>query len=303
MQVQSIPTFSRSTPGSEAMASDYMALLKPRVMSLVIFTGLCGLLMAPGHIHPLLGFTAILCIAVGSGAAGCLNMWYDHDIDQIMERTRHRPIPSGRIQPEAALAFGIILSLGSIMILGVAVNWIAASLLAFTIFFYVVIYTVWLKRLTAQNIVIGGVAGAFPPVIGWLAVNPEGALEPWLLFAIIFLWTPPHFWALALNRYDDYRKAQVPMLPVTAGLESTRIQIVLYSWLLFGSALMPWILGMASYRYGMIASLLNVIFVVLAHYTHWSKNLRLAMKLFGFSITYLFLLFLSLTIDVVYFAK
>jgi heme o synthase len=301
MQSHTLSPLSGLSHESEATASDYFALLKPRVMSLVVFTGMCGLFMAPGHIHPLLGFVAILCIAVGSGAAGCLNMWYDHDIDAIMERTRTRPIPQGRIDKDTALAFGIILSLGSVMILGVAVNWIASGLLAFTIFFYMVIYTMWLKRSTPQNIVIGGAAGALPPVIGWYAVSPSFALEPWILFTIIFLWTPPHFWALALNKNQDYIDAKVPMLPVTAGLEVTKTHIVIYSWLLGLSALIPYGIGMASYHYGLVAGLLSGGFILLAHQVQGSKEGKTAMKLFGYSITYLFLLFLALTIDVLVF--
>lgn len=297
MQSQILPTLHGIYPQSEAMASDYFALLKPRVMSLVVFTGLCGLLMAPGHIHPFLGFVAILCIAVGSGAAGCLNMWYDHDIDAVMTRTRLRPIPRGCIHKDTALAFGIVLSLGAVMILGVAINWVAAGLLAFTIFFYMVIYTMWLKRSTPQNIVIGGAAGALPPVIGWAAVSPTLTFEPWILFAIIFLWTPPHFWALSLYKHEDYKAAKVPMLPVTSGLETTKKQIVLYSWLLGICALLPYALSMTSYYYGFAALVLNVIFIGLAYQVRYSNEMKSAIKLFAFSITYLFLLFLALTAD------
>ncbi len=302
MQSQILSTLSGVNQQSEATASDYFALLKPRVMSLVVFTGICGVLMAPGHIHPFLGFTAILCIAVGSGAAGCLNMWYDHDIDALMQRTRLRPIPQGRIHKDTALAFGVILSLGSVMILGVAVNWVASGLLAFTIFFYVVIYTMWLKRSTPQNIVIGGAAGALPPVIGWAAVSPSFAIEAWILFAIIFLWTPPHFWALALHKHQDYITAKVPMLPVTAGIEATKKQIVLYSWLLALGAMIPWGMGIATYRYGAISLFLNGIFILLAHQVRRSRESGTAMKLFGYSITYLFLLFLGLTLDHLFFS-
>ena len=212
----------------DSSLQDYINLLKPRVMSLVVFTGLCGMLMAPGSLHPVLAFTAILCIAIGAGAAGCLNMWWDRDIDAVMSRTRNRPLPQGTIEPDSALAFGVISGLGSVMTMGVAIHWLAAGLLAVTILFYLFVYTIWLKRRTPQNIVIGGAAGALPPVIGWAAVTGTTPLEAWILFGIIFLWTPPHFWALSLYRYDDYVKAKVPMLPVTAGFPATKRQIMVY---------------------------------------------------------------------------
>ena len=210
---------------SEASVGDYVALLKPRVMSLVVFTALVGLMVAPTHVHPMIGFTALLCIAVGAGAAGALNMWYDADIDAVMTRTASRPIPRGRIAPGEALGFGMTLAVFAVAVLGLLVSWLAAVLLAFTIFFYVAIYTMWLKRWTPQNIVIGGAAGAFPPMIGWAAATGGLAIEPCLLFLIIFLWTPPHFWALSLVRTDEYARARVPMLPVVAGPEETRRQI------------------------------------------------------------------------------
>jgi len=209
---------------SMASVGDYLALLKPRVMSLVVFTALVGLVLAPGHVHPVIGFTALLCIAIGAGAAGALNMWYDSDIDAVMSRTAQRPIPMGRIAPGEALGFGMTLAVGSIATLGLLVNWFAAGLLAFTIAFYVVVYTMWLKRSTPQNIVIGGAAGAFPPMIGWAAATGGIGLESILLFLIIFFWTPPHFWALSLYRADDYKRAGVPMLPVVAGFAETRRQ-------------------------------------------------------------------------------
>src|SRR6266536_2328967 len=221
-------SFAQVEP-SLAGVGDYVALMKPRVMSLVVFTALVGLVLAPGHLHPVIGFTALLCIAVGAGAAGALNMWFDADVDALMTRTAGRPIPRGRILPGEALAFGLTLAGGSIVVLGLLVSVLAAGLLAFTIFFYAVIYTMWLKRRTPQNIVIGGAAGAFPPMIGWAAVTGGISLEPVLLFLIIFFWTPPHFWALSLNRADDYARARVPMLPVVAGAEETRRQILLYS--------------------------------------------------------------------------
>ena len=214
---------------SEAEVGDYIALLKPRVMSLVIFTALVGLVIAPGHVHPVLAFTSILCIAVGAGASGALNMAYEGDIDALMSRTANRPIPRGRITPGEAMAFGLTLAFFSVMTLGILVNWLAGALLAFTIFFYVVIYTMWLKRWTAQNIVIGGAAGALPPVVAWAAATGSLSMEPLLLFLIIFFWTPPHFWALALFRCDDYARAGVPMLPVVAGPDATRLQILLYT--------------------------------------------------------------------------
>lgn len=235
---------------SEAGVADYIALLKPRVMSLVVFTALVGLVIAPGHFHPVLAITSILCIAVGGGAAGALNMWYEHDIDALMSRTANRPIPRGRILPGEALAFGLTLAFFSVMTLGILVNWLAGALLAFTIFFYVVIYTMWLKRWTAQNIVIGGAAGALPPVVAWAAATGSLSPEPILLFLIIFLWTPPHFWALALFRTDDYQRANIPMLPNVAGPDATRLQILLYTILLVAVALAPWPLGYFSAVYG-----------------------------------------------------
>src|SRR4051794_38533282 len=228
---------------SLASVSDYIALLKPRVMSLVIFTALVGLAVAPGSLHPVTAFTALLCIAVGAGAAGALNMWYDADIDAVMTRTAKRPIPNGRVQPGEALAFGLTLAGFSVMTLGLLVNALAAGLLAFTIFFYAVIYTMWLKRSTPQNIVIGGAAGAFPPMIGWAAVTGSLSLEPILLFLIIFFWTPPHFWALALYRQQDFARAGIPMLPNVAGEVTTRWQILLYTLVLVPLGIAPWLMG------------------------------------------------------------
>ena len=230
---------------SIASVGDYVALMKPRVMSLVVFTALVGLMITPGHIHPVIGFTALLCIAVGAGAAGALNMWYDADIDAMMTRTSGRPIPRGRIAPGEALAFGLVLAAFSVGVMGLLVNWLAAALLAFTIFFYVVVYTVWLKRWTPQNIVIGGAAGAFPPMIGWAAGTGGISLEALLLFLIIFFWTPPHFWALSLTRVDDYARARIPMLPVIAGAQETRRQILYYSTVLVPIGAAPWLFGYA----------------------------------------------------------
>jgi len=249
---------------SPATAGDYIALMKPRVMSLVVFTALTGLAVAPGHLHAAVGFTALLCIAVGAGAAGALNMWYDADIDAMMTRTARRPVPMGRIQPGEALAFGLTLAVFAVVVLGLLVDALAAALLAFTIFFYVVIYTVGLKRSTPQNIVIGGVAGAFPPMIGWTAVTGSLSLEPVLLFLIIFMWTPPHFWALALYRTEDYARAGIPMLPVVAGDRSTRRHIMLYTLILVPLGVAPWLAGFAGVLYGGIALVTGAIMLTLA---------------------------------------
>src|SRR5689334_24646848 len=235
---------------SLATVGDYFTLMKPRVMSLVVFTALVGLAVAPGSLHPVTAFTALLCIAVGAGAAGALNMWYDADVDALMTRTARRPVPMGRVRPGEALAFGLTLGSFAVVVLGLLVNWVAAALLAFTIFFYVVIYTMWLKRSTPQNIVIGGAAGALPPMIGWAAASGSLAVEPVLLFLIIFFWTPPHFWALSLYRSDDYARAGIPMLPVVAGRAATTRQILIYSSLLFPVSLLPWALGFAGAIYG-----------------------------------------------------
>src|ERR1041384_5816616 len=232
---------------SAAEVADFVALMKPRVMSLVVFTAFVGLLLAPGHLHPVLGFAALVCIAIGAGAAGALNMWYDADIDAVMTRTARRPIPAGRVQPGEALAFGAMLAVGSVVVLGVLVNWFAAGLLAFTIFFYVFGDTMWLKRSTPQNIVIGGAAGAFPPMIGWASVTGDVTLAPVLMFLIIFLWTPPHFWALCVLKSEDCARAGIPMLPVVAGPDETRRQILIYSLLLAPIGLAPSLLGFAGY--------------------------------------------------------
>ena len=249
---------------SEAEVGDYLALLKPRVMSLVVFTALVGLVIAPGHFHPILAFTSILCIAVGAGASGAMNMAYEADIDALMSRTANRPIPRGRITPPEAMAFGMILAFFSVMTLGILVNWVAGALLAFTIFFYVVVYTIGLKRWTAQNIVIGGAAGALPPVVAWAAATGSLSMEPVLLFLIIFFWTPPHFWALALFRNDDYARAGVPMLPVVAGPDATRLQILLYTIVLVAVAVAPWPLGYFDAIYGMASLVLGAGMMALA---------------------------------------
>ncbi|MGL9622172.1 heme o synthase [Bradyrhizobium sp. U531] len=289
---------------SEAEVGDYIALLKPRVMSLVIFTALVGMAMAPGHFHPVLAFTSLLCIAVGAGASGALNMALEGDIDSKMSRTANRPIPRGRITRPEAMAFGLTLSFFSVMTLGILVNWIAGSLLAFTIFFYVVIYTMGLKRWTAQNIVIGGAAGALPPVVAWAAVTGTVDVEPLLLFAIIFFWTPPHFWALALFRSDDYARAGIPMLPNVAGPDATRLQILLYTVVLIAVAAAPWALGYFDAIYGIVSLILGAGMLVLAINVYLRReraaSLRATRKLFAFSILYLFVLFATLLAEVVF---
>jgi protoheme IX farnesyltransferase len=269
----------------------------------VIFTALVGFMMAPGHVHPVLAITSILCIAVGAGASGALNMWYDRDIDALMSRTANRPIPRGRVTAAEALTFGMTLSFFSVATLGILVNWVAGALLAFTIFFYVVVYTMWLKRSTAQNIVIGGAAGALPPVVAWAAATGSLAVEPILLFLIIFFWTPPHFWALALFRTDDYARANVPMLPVVAGADATRLQILLYTVLLVAVAVAPWPLGYFDAVYGVISLLLGGGMLWLAvdvfRVRSGKAALRGPRRLFGFSIVYLFALFATLLIEAV----
>jgi len=288
---------------SEAEVADYIALLKPRVMSLVIFTALVGLMIAPGHVHPVLAFTSILCIAVGAGASGALNMALEGDIDALMSRTANRPIPRGRVTRPEALAFGMTLAFFAVMTLGILVNWIAGALLAFTIFFYVVVYTMVLKRWTAQNIVIGGAAGALPPVVAWAAATGSLSVEPLLLFLIIFFWTPPHFWALALFRNDDYARAGVPMLPVVAGPDATRLQILLYTIVLVVTAFAPWPLGYFDAVYGVASLVLGAGMVVLAINVYRRREgveaSRATRKLFAFSIFYLFALFATLLIEVV----
>ena len=282
---------------AEGNARDYIELLKPRVMSLVVFTGLVGLWLAPGTLHPVLALTAMLCIAAGAGASGAINMWYDADIDGRMARTRGRPIPAGRIAPGAALGFGVTIAIGAVVLMGLAVNLMAAGLLALTIAFYVFVYTLWLKRRTPQNIVIGGAAGALPPVIGWAAVTGEVTLAPLLLFAIIFTWTPPHFWALSLYRAEEYQAAGVPMLPVVAGLAETRKQILMYTLVLVPISVSPWFMGYAGAVYGAGAALLGVLFITLAVRLWRQSSERLARRTFAFSILYLFLIFALLLID------
>jgi len=293
------PTTLAAVSGAEV--ADFIALMKPRVMSLVVFTALVGLLLAPGHLHPVLGLAALLCIAVGAGAAGALNMWYDADIDAVMTRTARRPIPAGRVLPGEALGFGFTLAVGSVVMLGLMANWFAAGLLAFTIFFYVAVYTMWLKRSTPQNIVIGGAAGAFPPMIGWAAATGGVGLESVLLFLIVFLWTPPHFWALSLLRAGEYARAGVPMLPVVAGRAETKRQILLYTGVLVPVSLAPWLLSFAGAVYGIAALVAGALIAVLA-WRLWvaddDRPTELAgRRLFAFSILYLFVLFAALLVD------
>jgi protoheme IX farnesyltransferase len=288
---------------SEAEVGDYIALLKPRVMSLVIFTALVGLAIAPGHFHPVLAFTSLLCISVGAGASGALNMALEGDIDAKMLRTANRPIPRGKITRAEAMAFGMTLAFFSVMTLGILVNWYAGALLAFTIFFYVVVYTIGLKRRTAQNIVIGGAAGSLPPVVAWVAATGSISVEPLLLFLIIFFWTPPHFWALALFRSDEYARAGVPMLPVVAGPDVTRLQILLYTVVLVLIAAAPWPLGYFDAIYGVTSLILGAAMLVLAINVYVSRersaSLRATRKMFAFSILYLFALFATLLLEVV----
>jgi protoheme IX farnesyltransferase len=280
-------------------ASDFVALTKPRVMMLAVFTALVGLSSAPSRLDPLTTFAAVLAIAAGAGAAGVLNMWYDADIDAIMSRTAMRPIPRGKVSRFEALVFGLVLGGFAVAVLALATNLTAAALLAFTILFYIVVYTAWLKRVTRQNIVIGGAAGALPPVIGWAAGTGDVGLEPLALFLIVFLWTPPHFWALALNRTDDYARAGVPMLPVVAGRAATTRQILIYSGLLVLASELPWVLGFAGTIYGAIAAVCGALFLLLAGQLNRTAgdDRRAAHRLFVFSISYLFLLFATLLID------
>ncbi len=282
-----------TTGTAPAGAADFVRLLKPRVMSLVLFTAFVGLMLAPGDIHPVIAVAALICIAVGAGASGAINMWYDADIDAVMARTKDRPIPAGRIAPGEALGFGVTLAVGSVVTMGLLVHPEAGALLALTIAFYVFVYTMWLKRRTPQNIVIGGAAGAFPPMVGWAAVGGEVGLGALILFAIIFIWTPPHFWALSLYRAGDYEKAGVPMLPVVAGTAETRRQIWLYSLVLVPLTLTPQLVGMASWLYSAGALGLGAWFLALAWRVRCGADgeTRASKRLFAYSILYLFLIF------------
>ncbi len=291
-----------SEPVITASARDLFALTKPRVMSLVVFTGLCGLLAAPVTVHPVLGFAAVLCIALGAGAAGALNQWYEADLDAKMKRTARRPLPAGRMDRQTALHFGVGLSVFSVILMDLAANHLAAAILALSILFYVIVYTVWLKRRTAQNIVIGGAAGAFPPLIGWVAATGDVSALPLLLFAIIFLWTPPHFWALSLFVKSDYANAGVPMLPVVAGVTTTRRHIALYTLPMIAAAVAPWALGLTGWIYGTAAIALNAVFLilalaVLANRATEPAGMKPEKRLFAFSILYLFALFAALVAD------
>lgn len=286
-----------SPPMYDASVKDFVALLKPRIMSLVVFTGFAGMIVAPGSIHPVIAAIAILCIAIATGASGAINMWYEQDLDTKMERTKDRPLPAGRMEPEAALAFGCVLAGGSVMVMGLGVNWVAASLLALAIGFYVFVYTIWLKRRTPQNIVIGGAAGAFPPMIGWAAVTGDISLGGIALFALIFMWTPPHFWALALYKCGDYEKAGVPMLPVVSGVLETKKQILLYTVLLLPVSLVPWMIGTASIAWGALSAVLGILFVVYAVKVWFDNTDRAPRQMFRYSLLYLALLFAALIVD------
>ncbi len=296
---------SAATPAEPLLPPDwrdFLALTKPRVMTLVVFTALCGLLAAPGHVDPVIGFTAILCIAVGAGASGALNMWYEADLDAQMKRTKGRPLPTGRVDRQSALHFGVALAVGSVILMGLAVNLMAAAWLAVSILFYVFVYTIWLKRRTPQNIVIGGAAGAFPPLIGWAAATGQVATLPVLLFLLIFLWTPPHFWALALFIESDYAKAGVPMLPVVAGESTTRHQIGLYTVPMAAAAVAPWPLGLTGALYGFASIALTAVFALLAARVALRRSapgdgMRPEKQLFKYSILYLFLMFGVLVAD------
>ena len=295
------PSALRPAQGVGGSIGDFIALMKPRVMSLVVFTALVGMVLAPQQPHPALAVIALVCIAVGAGASGALNMWYDADIDACMQRTAGRPIPRGHVTPDEALTFGTVLAIGSVATLGLTVNWVAAVLLAFTIAFYVLVYTMWLKRRTPQNIVIGGAAGAFPPMIGWAAATGSVGIESIVLFGIIFMWTPPHFWALALYRARDYERAGVPMLPVVAGADETRKQIVIYSALLVPLGLWPAFMGLAGGLYVLVSIALGAVFLAFALAVYRTREGReadyAARRLFAFSILYLFGLFATLLVE------
>ncbi len=297
----SVSFVSTASP-ADAEWRDYVALLKPRVMSLVVFTGWIGLFLAPGDIHPVIAALAVLCMAVGAGASGAINMWFDRDIDAVMERTRRRPIPAGKVDPESALSFGVILAAFSVMLMGLAVNWVAGAMLALTIGFYIFVYTMWLKRRTPQNIVIGGAAGAFPPMIGWAAVTADFAWGGVVMFLLILVWTPPHFWALSLYRDGDYARAGVPMLPVVAGRQETKRQILIYTVVLALLALAPVLIGLSGWIYGATALALSVGFLRLA-LQMWRLDETdkagdiVARSTFRFSLLYLFGLFTALGVD------
>ena len=300
MQAKDIKYNSNEISNDGSSLGDFIALLKPRVMSLAVFTSICGVMLAPITLHPFFFFLSILCISIGAGASGAINMWYDRDIDSLMDRTKWRPIPKGKVHPLDALGFGIVLSIIATILLGLSVNYEAAMLLAFSIFFYICIYTVWLKRRTTQNIVIGGAAGAFPPVIGWVCSTADVSLFPVILFCIIFFWTPPHFWALALYKDIEYSKANVPMLPVVKGKTVTKSQILAYSIILSIIAVLPFTFGFSGLFYLITSLILNAYFCYLSYMLFKSSNEKIsyfAPKLFKYSILYLYLIFTSLVID------
>ncbi len=300
MQAKDIKYNSNEISNDGSSLGDFIALLKPRVMSLAVFTSICGVMLAPITLHPFFFFLSILCISIGAGASGAINMWYDRDIDSLMDRTKWRPIPKGKVHPLDALGFGIVLSIIATILLGLSVNYEAAMLLAFSIFFYICIYTVWLKRRTTQNIVIGGAAGAFPPVIGWVCSTADVSLFPVILFCIIFFWTPPHFWALALYKDIEYSKANVPMLPVVKGKKVTKSQILAYSIILSIIAVLPFTFGFSGLFYLITSLILNAYFCYLSYMLFKSSNEKIsyfAPKLFKYSILYLYLIFTSLVID------
>jgi protoheme IX farnesyltransferase len=293
--------------GLPAEWRDFWALTKPRVMTLVVFTGLCGLLAAPGHLNPVLGFTAILCIALGAGAAAALNQWYEADLDAKMKRTQNRPLPAGRMERPAALQFGVALAAFSVIVMGLALNVLAAAILLVSILFYVLVYTVWLKRRTPQNIVVGGAAGAFPALIGWAAVTGHVDVLPVMLFLLVFLWTPPHFWALSLFINSDYSAAGVPMMSVVAGARATRLQAFLYALPMAAVAIAPWPLGLTGAIYGVAATALSLLFVALAARVGFSRVadpalMKAERQLFAYSIVYLFATFGALVVDRLWFA-
>ena len=290
-------TATQTAVFNPSAVSSFFQLMKPRVMSLVIFTGFVGMYIAPDDLHPVLAVISLIAIAAGAGASGAINQWYDRDIDAVMQRTRTRPIPSGEVEPSEALAFGVIISVISVLILSLSANFLAGGLLAFTIIFYGLIYTVWLKRSTTQNIVIGGAAGALPPIIGWSAATESMSIEPIILFSLIFFWTPPHFWALALVKSQDYKKAKIPMLPVVAGGNEARKQIFIYSVIMVGISLLPNFIGMAKMLYGSVAGISGFIFLVLAFQLFRQPDDNRAMRLFKYSIAYLFILFSALICD------
>jgi heme o synthase len=295
--VNELPTTAVGPLSAGAAVGDYVQILKPRVMSLVVFTGVVGLVLAPGHLHPFLAAVAVLCIAIGAGASGAINMWYDRDIDRVMRRTAGRPLPAGRMEPGEALGFGCVLAVGSVAVMGLAVNWVAAELLALTIAFYVLVYTMWLKRRTPQNIVIGGAAGALPPLIGWAAVTGDVGWGAIALFAIIFFWTPPHFWALSLYKADEYAAAGIPMMPVVAGPRETKKQMLLYTLVLWPVTAAPWLLGVAGAPYAVGAGVLSLGFTGCAIRVMRDDTDRSARQMFVFSLAYLFLIFVLLLVD------